>query len=334
MMFIDEDDYAGPTNYQASLPRNLQHLLLPGFMHQYVKGPWGSYLSLWIETEDFEFWIQYIWRTKRGKMYAEVRDTIYTLHHLLEGRVFGELNGSMPVELSADWSHFFVIPGGMRQRIFMNKGNALSMHIDFKREYLERNSHHYKALQPILDKFDQYPNQAFHEMSVQHNYLLEHPWKKVLKELPSVANPVLYLEAQARELLRMHYEKLEEKTIVKEYEANPDKVTAVQARAAYKLRMILEKNISHNHRTRELARKVGLNEFELKRLFKEVYKTTIHQYLLQLRMQAAKEELLTTQNPIAEVAMECGFNNAAHFSHHFKKVFGISPGDFRKRKKD
>jgi len=75
----------------------------------------------------------------------------------------------------------------------------------------------------------------------------------------------------------------------------------------------------------ELAHKVGLNDFKLKKGFKEAYGTTVFGHLLELRMEKAKTMLSSARYTVSEVAYEVGYKNAHHFTVAFKKRFGYLP---------
>ena len=57
--------------------------------------------------------------------------------------------------------------------------------------------------------------------------------------------------------------------------------------------------------------------------------TSLHQYVLQVRVQQALYLLQTTDTPIAEVARLVGFKSPSYFSQYFKQSTGYSPTDFR-----
>ncbi|SDD37132.1 AraC-type DNA-binding protein [Mucilaginibacter pineti] len=75
----------------------------------------------------------------------------------------------------------------------------------------------------------------------------------------------------------------------------------------------------------ELSRKVGLNDFKLKKGFKEAFGNTVFGYLLELRMEKAKDMLLLPNQSVSEVAHKVGYKNAHHFTVAFKKRFGYLP---------
>ena len=87
----------------------------------------------------------------------------------------------------------------------------------------------------------------------------------------------------------------------------------------------LVKNLETPPSLTELSRIVGINEFKLKRGFKEVFGQTVFGYLNDLRMELAKNDLLEKQKSITEIAFELGFSSVQHFSNAFKKKFGVAP---------
>jgi len=78
-----------------------------------------------------------------------------------------------------------------------------------------------------------------------------------------------------------------------------------------------------------LSRKVGLNEFKLKKGFKELFGNTIYGYLLDYKLDKAKIDLVDNKKSISEIAFETGYSSQAHFSTAFKKKFGCSPSSIR-----
>ena len=79
----------------------------------------------------------------------------------------------------------------------------------------------------------------------------------------------------------------------------------------------------------ELARRVGLNDFKLKRGFREAFGTTVFEYIRKLRMDKARELLEQGRLTVTEVALATGYSHFGHFSSAFKKSFGILPSHYR-----
>lgn len=68
----------------------------------------------------------------------------------------------------------------------------------------------------------------------------------------------------------------------------------------------------------------------LKRCFKGVYGTTIHQYLKECRINAAKRLLHETDQSILEIANAVGYENGSKFTSAFKEATGVTPSAYRK----
>jgi AraC-like DNA-binding protein len=79
----------------------------------------------------------------------------------------------------------------------------------------------------------------------------------------------------------------------------------------------------------EIARTVGLNEYKLKRGFKETFHTTVFGYLTEQRLQLAHQYLRDSDKSAAEIATALGYATPQHFNNAFKKKFGITPFSVR-----
>jgi AraC-like DNA-binding protein len=81
----------------------------------------------------------------------------------------------------------------------------------------------------------------------------------------------------------------------------------------------------------ELAKIAGLNEFKLKKGFRELFNQSVFGYLTDYRMEMAKILLLESQKTVSELAFELGYSSPQHFSMAFKKKFGLAPRHLKKR---
>ncbi len=97
----------------------------------------------------------------------------------------------------------------------------------------------------------------------------------------------------------------------------------------YLVKVFIDQNLAHAHSLAELARHSGLNEFKLKKGFKELFGTTVFGYLHIRRMEHAKSLLRETALSISEISEQCGYAFAQSFSTAFKKYAGKTPEGFR-----
>lgn len=134
---------------------------------------------------------------------------------------------------------------------------------------------------------------------------------------------MMYLQSKCIELLALQahaYEELSGKTQL------PSSITAGDIeRIHYAQAYLLEHSLQPPSLT-QLARITGINEFKLKKGFREVFNNTVYGYLADHKLSEAREMLLYQHTPIKEVADQLGYSSVQHFSKAFKKKFGISPG--------
>lgn len=81
----------------------------------------------------------------------------------------------------------------------------------------------------------------------------------------------------------------------------------------------------------ELAEQCGVSIKTAEAKFKALYGVTIHQYILQYKIEQATALLLHfPEMPIKEIAYNLGFYDEYHFSRRFKQITGLSPSDYRR----
>jgi AraC-like DNA-binding protein len=89
-------------------------------------------------------------------------------------------------------------------------------------------------------------------------------------------------------------------------------------------------NCAGNLTVSELASLCYLSESRFSHLFKERVGISPAQYVLEAKVEMAKELLKNTDFSIAHISEHVGISNQNYFSRIFKKHVGISPSDFRK----
>lgn len=78
-----------------------------------------------------------------------------------------------------------------------------------------------------------------------------------------------------------------------------------------------------------IAKSVGTHPVHLARVFRRHHHCTIGEYIRKLRVEFACREISATDSPLAEIASRAGFYDQSHFSRTFKRIIGITPGEYR-----
>jgi AraC-like DNA-binding protein len=105
-----------------------------------------------------------------------------------------------------------------------------------------------------------------------------------------------------------------------------------QSKLIYEVRKYIEDNyanpdLSLNH----ISERFGINGKYASQLFKEEFGIKFVDFLIGLRMEHAKKMLLETEKPINEISLNVGYIHTISFGRIFKKMSGVSPGDYRKQ---
>lgn len=114
-------------------------------------------------------------------------------------------------------------------------------------------------------------------------------------------------------------------------EINPQDLATLLA-----IEKMITENIRYHYTIRELAKKVGTNEYKLKKLFREQFNIGMYGYLSKKRMEKARELLELTDKSIREIAAATGYKYVTSFITAFKKEYQEAPAAWRLRhqKKD
>ncbi len=140
----------------------------------------------------------------------------------------------------------------------------------------------------------------------------------------------MFLYSKCLELIVLQAEAFNSQTILDKNTSQARQILARRISRGDKERLhfaldYLQKNVEEPPTLPELARVVGLNEYKLKREFKEIFGTTVFGFVAEHRLERAQMLLLEREKSVSEIAYELGYSSPQHFSTAFKKKFGVSP---------
>lgn len=111
----------------------------------------------------------------------------------------------------------------------------------------------------------------------------------------------------------------------------PGELTPAMVAAVHEADHIIAANLNKHYTIHQLARMVRTNVFTLKTAFVRVMGVGMFERLHELKMERAKELLSSTDLQIQEVADMAGYETVTGFINSFRKQFGMSPKDWRKK---
>jgi AraC family transcriptional regulator len=113
-----------------------------------------------------------------------------------------------------------------------------------------------------------------------------------------------------------------------------EKTTARGGLAPWQKRKVdryLRENLDRTVRLSAVAGQVALSVSYFSRAFKESFGTTPHMHILRLRLELAQKLMLTTEEPLSQIAFACGLADQAHLSKLFRRLVGETPNAWRRR---
>jgi AraC family transcriptional regulator len=92
---------------------------------------------------------------------------------------------------------------------------------------------------------------------------------------------------------------------------------------------ILSSRLNETPSLREMAEEVGVHPVHLARSWRKHFNCTIGEFIRQLRIETACEEIACSDAPLSEIALAVGFYDQSHFSNTFKRFVGFTPAAYR-----
>lgn len=93
----------------------------------------------------------------------------------------------------------------------------------------------------------------------------------------------------------------------------------------------LRTHVKHPGRVDKLAEQVSLSVSHFCRAFKTTFGQTPHIYIIRLRLELAQKLMLTTDEPLSQIAITCGLADQAHLTKLFRRWLNESPSAWRRR---
>ena len=330
MLFFVPTIWQNDTHTGTTVPVIYHPYLLEGSMATFTSGPWGCFISQFIQRANYNLWVHNFFIEKDITIYPYSGIDLLSLHMLLRGRLQCVLKGTedVPVLLDTNISNLFHVPGRVRHEAYFKAGmKVMSLQIDFKNDFLEKAAAHHILLQELLHDAKTEPGRAHYQMGTALNakdiILLE----AIPGELKKTGGPELYLDGKVEELLRSYLQKQQfydrQQLLQKaNFHFAPKDLDGI-----IRIMNIMEANLNKHYTTRDYIRMTGLNADMIKKGFKYVTGMPLSVYRKQLCMQHAKDRVLQKKYSIQQIAAECGFASVSHFISEYKKYWGTTPGN-------
>jgi AraC-like DNA-binding protein len=173
-------------------------------------------------------------------------------------------------------------------------------------------------LQPILDRR---PDEKVFQMGVATLEMLKTARELLNCRQHGLARK-LFLESKALELLSYQMEYFATDDVGRQ---RPKDIHPEDRRKTEYAHDLLISNIANPPHLKELTKAAGMSHPKLNRCFKQLYGSTVFEYLRNQRLLRASEMLEQPGVTATEVAYTMGYSSPSHFSRAYKKQFGRLP---------
>ena len=330
MLFFVPTIWEDDTEVSQAVPGHYLPYIFEGSMVTFTSGPWGCFISQLIQRANYNLWVHNFFIEKDIIIYPYTGIDLLSLHMLLRGKLRCVLKGTSDVELLLDTniSNLFHVPGRVRHEAYFKAGmKIMSLHIDFKNDFLEKAALHHVQLQELLHDAKTEPGRGHYQagsaLNAKDLALLE----DLPEELKKGAGPELYLDGRVEDLLRSYLQKQQMLNRQALLQTANFHFAQKDLDAIIRIMNIMEAHLDQHYTTRDYISITGLNADMIKKGFKHVTGMPLSVYRKKLCMQHARERVMQKKQTIQQIALECGFMSVSHFISEYKKYWGTTPGN-------
>lgn len=259
-----------------------------------------------------------------GKLTAQNDTEFVRLHFGLQGSYdfrFAQLNSSYSL---VGHHNNIMYSKGLELEVSNKSKRIETFGVNFNTDtFIEIGQNGNDLLKRFTDKILNKENAILSPIWKTNNFKIQQVIQEIINCAYSEELRNLFLLSKSIELLVLQAELYEQKAENQFIKLEKDKKKLIEAKE------ILTAKLSNPPTIIELSKLVGMNEYKLKKGFKEMFGTTLFGYIHASRMSLAKRLLLGTDKSAKEIAYETGYTSPQYFSNAFKKQFGVTPNSIR-----
>lgn len=323
------------TREKEEVPYFLMHalpdhqFLIPDARGIQASGNFGSMQFYEIDCRDFSIWYNNYQIAERTFMYGMMNAPMLELHFIIDNTVQFKLEGLRQMTMRQGQFNLTYAPFVNNITWFHRRATYSTFDIHFTFEYLEKLVNYFPRIGKFLEKVQsgiatrlgKHHGSVTAEMSALIRRIIRCDLGGNLRDL--------YLQTKVQELLILALQQLAmQKPLPPDVLLRPVDHDKIREAHDYLLR-----NMDDDFNLVSLCHRFGINDYKLKKGFKKLYGTSVYDFLIEMRLEKARELLLDTDNTIQDIAFETGYKNVSGFITAFRKKTGFSPGVYKKMRK-
>ncbi|HSZ87386.1 MAG TPA: AraC family transcriptional regulator [Puia sp.] len=311
------------------IPDDLKHFCLPVFEHMYAKANIGDMIFNYFEGDGFHIWNSVYIIKHSAKIKAKGNFYVLELHIPFHNDLVSKWDGKKQFQLKNRQFEMSYLPFVNNESEFIGGQTHHTFDIHYTKDYLLPFAEHF----PLLDDFIKKAEKKKAASLVNAELFLSPSMISIINsmlqyDMRDVMAP-FFFEGAILQFTTIFIERLSG--------INPDapkSFSPYEIEQTYEAKKIMLLKLSTKYKIKELAHKVGINDWKLQACFKHLFGVTIYQYLLAARLDYAKLLLQSGKNyTMQDVAELVGYPDNSNFTAAFKRELGYTPEYFRKKEK-
>lgn len=316
MRYYPEDKYGSFTAH-AKLPPHLTSYGIKGSDVSYVEGNWGTFAAQSGTFNGYDFEYNFGDTGYPVKLYYQHTRAIVGLFYVLKGEPL--LSGADKEDISFLKGKYYLVyfPKGKGVCV-LNEGRHSWFTLLIKTAPFFRMSSAVDRLRQVGEEIKNTPD-TLHSLGVGHMpRRILHLIGKFRNNLEDSPERELILHGYASELLSLFVRALRR-----------EKSGLPQDIGSESIHQFVLQHLDGSVTIASIARAFATNETAVKKIFRKLFGTTVHGYILEQRLIVASQLIETTKDSIYFISMRTGFADSSHFVRKFKQRFGVTPGVLR-----
>lgn len=310
--------------FSTSIPEQQTNLLIPGATPVFSSGDYGELLFQHLATGHNSIWYGNYQLSRNAAFRSFSASPYLELHFTCRNDCSYRIEGIGAVEMHNAQFNVTYLPW-LESNTYFHKGTFESFDIHITQEFLIRAALHYEKINDFLALINNHKAAHLSKINHQATPLMQ----MVIQQIKSCslhgAFREFYIDNKITELLILVLDVVINHPAYKEI-----RLKSYDIECLYLAREILVENWQNPCSLVELARKAGINDFKLKKGFKQMFGTSVFSYLTNIRMEKSIDLLRSTEMSVAEIAYTVGYQSATAFTAAFNKKFGFPPSAVKK----
>ncbi len=218
------------------------------------------------------------------------------------------------------------VPFMSNTAVFASGRTYQTFDVHFTIPYLERLAPYFP---PLNDFLEQVVKRNAAKVAAYDRYLTSGMVSIVndILKCPFRSGPAThFIESKVMELLLFALEELSDNDPLA-----PIKLSSYDIECLTEAKKLIIEDFQDKISLVQLSRKVGINDYKLKKGFKYLFGSTVGEYLQMEKMARAKQHVLDKELSFADIAILLGYESESSFNKAFKKYFDVTPGYMRSK---